>query len=70
MVEVRPDLQEVLLSVLYRIPREVLGMAAQQRTADQGLLRSFLSKNPRDCAEFSCELINFINDASFLASLT
>ena len=69
MVEVRPDLQEVLLSVLYRIPREVLGMAAQQRTADQGLLRSFLSKNPRDCAEFSRELINFINDASFLASL-
>mmetsp|Transcript_14104 Transcript_14104/g.39917 ORF Transcript_14104/g.39917 Transcript_14104/m.39917 type:complete len:650 (-) Transcript_14104:22-1971(-) len=72
LVEVRLDMQEVLLAVLYRMPKEVLQMAVQQKTTNPNLLQAFFAKfaNSTSCADFGSSLLSLMNDASFLASLS
>jgi hypothetical protein len=79
LLELRLDLQEVLLGVLYRISSfhvQVLQMALQQKASSASshqetpmLLQRFYSKSSNNCAEFSSNLLHLINDVAFLSSL-
>ena len=65
LLEVRQDLQEALLAVLYRVPQEVVQVAVQQKTQHQNLLQDFFSHKPQTCAEFGVSMIRLLNDSAY-----
>ena len=65
LLEVRQDLQEALLAMLYRVPQEVVQVAVQQKTQHQNLLQDFFSHKPQTCAEFGVSMIRLLNDSAY-----